>query len=66
MNAKISIFVFCIEVIIYLLLYNLHDCTNSNTILELEHNFNIFSKYLQPLTKYLRQTLVFMRNSAQW
>ena len=27
MYAKISVFVICIEVIIYLLLYNLHDCT---------------------------------------
>ena len=27
MNAKIPVFVICIEAIIYLLLYNLHDCT---------------------------------------
>ena len=27
MNAKISVFVISIEAIIYLLLYNLHDCT---------------------------------------
>ena len=27
MNAKISVFVTCLEVIIYLLLNNLHDCT---------------------------------------
>ena len=27
MNAKISVFVSCVEAIIYLLLYNLHDCT---------------------------------------
>ena len=27
MNAKISMFVNCSEAIIYLLLYNLHDCT---------------------------------------
>ena len=26
MNAKISVFVICVEVIIYLLSYNLHDC----------------------------------------
>ena len=26
MNAKISVFVICFEAIIYLLLYNLHDC----------------------------------------
>ena len=27
MNAKILVFVICVEAIIYLLLYNLHDCT---------------------------------------
>ena len=27
MNAKISVFVICVEAIIYLLLYNLRDCT---------------------------------------
>ena len=27
MNAKISVFVICVEAIIYLLLCNLHDCT---------------------------------------
>ena len=27
MNAKISVFFICVEAIIYLLLYNLHDCT---------------------------------------
>ena len=27
MNAKISVFVICVEAIIYFLLYNLHDCT---------------------------------------
>ena len=26
MNAKISLFVICVEAIIYLLLYNLHGC----------------------------------------
>ena len=27
MNAKISVFVICVEAIIYVLLYNLHHCT---------------------------------------
>ena len=26
MNAKISVFLICVEAIIYLLSYNLHDC----------------------------------------
>ena len=30
MNAKISVFVKCVEAIIYLLLDNLHDCTFKN------------------------------------
>ena len=27
MNAKVSVFVICVEAIVCLLLYNLHDCT---------------------------------------
>ena len=27
MNAKISVFVICVEAIIYLLLYDFHECT---------------------------------------
>ena len=34
-NAKISLFVICVEAIIYLLLYNLHDCTFSSLSHEL-------------------------------
>ena len=37
MNAKISVFSICVEVIIYSLLYNLHDCnfkSETNEILE--------------------------------
>ena len=30
MNEKISGFVICVEVLIYLLLHNLHDCTFKN------------------------------------
>ena len=32
MNAKMSLFVICVEAIIYLLLYNLHDCTFNNHV----------------------------------
>ena len=36
MNAKISVFVICVEAIIYLLLFNLHYCTfNWNRSIEL-------------------------------
>ena len=36
LNAKISVIVFCVEAIIYLLLYNLHDCTFKSKTGELE------------------------------
>ena len=32
MNAKNSVFVICVKGIIYLLLYNLHDCTFNNEL----------------------------------
>ena len=40
MNVKISAFVICVEAIICLLLYNLHDC-----------NFNISVDYQVTITK---------------
>ena len=33
MNAKILVFVICVEVILYLLIYNLHACTFNNYII---------------------------------
>ena len=42
MNAKISVFVICVEAIIYFLLYNLYDCT-----------FNLRSKFA-----YLSEAIV--------
>ena len=36
MNVKISVFVICVEAIIYLLFYNLHDCTFNVCVLESE------------------------------
>ena len=37
MNVKISVFVICVEVMTYLLLFSLHDCTFTNiTILHHE------------------------------
>ena len=32
MNAKMSVFVICVEAIIYMLLYSLHDCTFKDLI----------------------------------
>ena len=38
MNANISVFVICVEAIMYLLLHNLHDCTFNRTILNILSN----------------------------
>ena len=36
MNAKISVFVICVETITFLLLHNLHDCTfNEKSVAEI-------------------------------
>ena len=43
MNAKISMFVVCVEAIIYFLLYNLHDCTFKRSPEHLEHTRIIYS-----------------------
>ena len=40
LNAKISVFVICVEVIMYLLLHNLHDCT-----------FNLDDTYMRSFLK---------------
>ena len=48
MNAKISVFVICVEAIIYLLLYNLHNCTFK--LFKANISFNIsFTKSIKPL-----------------
>ena len=35
--VKVSVFVICVEAIIYFLLYNLHDCTCKNIFQTAEH-----------------------------
>ena len=40
MNSKISVFIICGKMIIYLLLYNSHDCTFSATYLDIFFFFN--------------------------
>ena len=49
MNMKISVFVTCVEAIIYLLLYNLHDCT-----LKKDNEQNIIWNYFDPFLKCLK------------
>ena len=36
MNVKMSVFLICVEVIMYLLVHNLHDCTFKTLINELK------------------------------
>ena len=42
MNAKISVFAIFIEAMIYLLYYNLHDCTFNGINYEIYWNLNIY------------------------
>ena len=53
MNAKISVFVICVEVIIYLLLHNLHDCT-----FNVLSNFQKSSAQKHFLTDYIIMTVM--------
>ena len=50
MNAKFSVFVICLEMIIYLLLYILHDCTfNFCKSPKLAHYLNNNAKYMKKI-----------------
>ena len=48
MNAKISVFVICVEAIVYLLLYNFHDCTFDE--------IHTFAKWLFTFKKFVHET----------
>ena len=73
-NAKISIFVFCVEVIIYLSLRNLHDCTFNGNIFFSTFDFNLWIsntvltiRYVQwktPITKELKGVLLGVPNQT--
>ena len=57
MNKKISLFVICVEVIIYLLLYNLRDCTFKGKPNFIFWDFLIFYQiFLSPQMK--RNTII--------
>ena len=52
MNAKISVFVVCVEAIIYLLLYSLHDCTFKPATIYLQINgyrFKAICQHILPV-----------------
>ena len=53
MNTKISVFVICVEEIIYLLLYNLYDCT-----------FNLFdNQFLKSIENYMQNDSIILPNT---
>ena len=54
MNAKILVFVICIETIIYLLLYNLHDCTFKEHIQKENNNFNTKAAGVGQISKIIK------------
>ena len=57
MNVKDSVFVICVEAIIFLLLYNLHECA-FKTFKTGERTFNKVSKMVikEVLTEHMWQT----------
>ena len=60
MNAKISVFVICVEVARYLLLYILHNCTFNSFSLKRKHLILIMilcRVYLKYQGKYILQSL---------
>ena len=57
MNAKHSVFVIYAEAIIYLLLYNLHDCTFNTSRKLLENRNENF-----PVVHYFRRKLELVLN----
>ena len=63
MNTKIFVFVICVKAIIYLLLYNLHDCTFNKDIknkrkLEDNHGHNITWAFHQTFTEEAQEGIL--------
>ena len=54
MNARISVFVIRVKAIIYLLLYDLHDCTFSRNLV---FSLKIFQNYLTHLYRNYKQNI---------
>ena len=55
-NAKIPVYVICVEAIIYLLLFNLHDCT---------FKLNIFVNLSNPLCDYRKMFIISVTLSSE-
>ena len=59
-NAKISVFLICVEAIIYLLLYNLHDCTFKFSLLSVTCKLFQFQVFFVVTTFDVLMTLTIM------
>ena len=66
MNAKISVFDICVEASIYLLLYNLHDCTFNNfgPFVTISHADSVSSNnHIRRLTLFLKISVTILNTS---
>ena len=62
MNAKISVFVICVEAITYFLLHNLHDCTFSSVpVIPFS-----FTKYHKTIWNTAVDLLFFINPLSNW
>ena len=48
MNAKISVFAISVKAIIYLLVYNLHDCTFNGNFKDFTENLGLYEGVKRP------------------
>ena len=63
MNAKMSVFVICVEATIYFYFYNLHDCTFKLQRLEMEENI-VHKVTAIVIITWLKQNNVFYHTSV--
>ena len=59
MNAKISVFAICVEAIIYLLLYNLHDYTFKDFFSKCDQVRSFLLIWSNLLKKFLMENFIF-------
>ena len=52
MNAKISVIIICVEAVIYLLLYNLHDCTFKSETNEKKKKKQLYTELWERLLQW--------------
>ena len=65
MNAKILIHVICNEAMIYLLLYDLHDCAFKGCLQDSLANSKIISYKTNDLVEYLTMKLLILNKILQ-